>query len=553
MPKIPFWIFILLALLYFSSVRVDTMDIDASQQAEISREMMVSHDYFHLYDRGKDYLDKPPFLFQASSVSMLIFGVNNFGYKFPSILFALLALFAVYRLTRLLYNEETGRLAALILGTCQGFFLMTNDIRTDTILMGWTITSIWLIKEWEVHGKLKHLLLGAACIAFGMMTKGPVAIMVPVFCFASDWVLKREWRYFFKPQYIWVLIVIAILLIPMSIGLYQQFDMHPERHVNGSTHISGLRFFYWSQSFGRITGESPWSNGAGFDFLMSNMLWMFLPWILLFFTALIINVVGLVKQGFKLNPKQEWLSTGGFIITYCSLASSHYQLPHYLYIAFPLAAIITAALIKDLFDGKYKAVYAVAKPAQVFVSLVLFTGALMAVIYVFPARQIVIIAWGLCFLFWLFLAFRKQLQYKMVWLSVAAIMIANIFLTNHFYTALLKYQVGSQVGRYIQAKNIPSNKILAYRMQDPLDALPLYAQRVIPVSDTMLLSIQPGTQYILTMDTGMNELATRGYLYDTIKHSKLFKVSELTPEFLNPATRDHELKDYYLLRLKNNG
>ena len=89
MPRIPFWIFIVIALIYFTAVRVDTMDVDASQYAEISREMMVSGDYLHIYDRGIEYLDKPPLLFWLSATSMKIFGVNNFGYKLPSHLLAL--------------------------------------------------------------------------------------------------------------------------------------------------------------------------------------------------------------------------------------------------------------------------------------------------------------------------------------------------------------------------------------------------------------------------------------------------------------------------------
>ena len=146
MPRIPFWVFIVVALLHLSAVRVDIMDIDATQYAEISREMAESGNYLHLYDRGNDYLDKPPFLFWVSAASMSVFGVSNFGYKLPSILFALWAIYATYRLARLLYNEQIARMAALILGTCQGMFLMTKDIRTDTILMSCFITAVWMIK-----------------------------------------------------------------------------------------------------------------------------------------------------------------------------------------------------------------------------------------------------------------------------------------------------------------------------------------------------------------------------------------------------------------------
>ena len=54
MPKIPIWVFILLAILHISAVRVGIMDIDASQYAEISREMMESGSYLQLFDLGKD-------------------------------------------------------------------------------------------------------------------------------------------------------------------------------------------------------------------------------------------------------------------------------------------------------------------------------------------------------------------------------------------------------------------------------------------------------------------------------------------------------------------
>ena len=169
MPKIPFWVFIIIGLLYFTAVRVDTMDVDASQYAEMSREMMHSHNWLELHDRGLEYLDKPPFLFWISAASMRIFGVNNFGYKLPSILFALWAIYATYRLAKLLYGDATARMAALILATCQGLFLMTNDIRCDTILMSWVITAIWLIKEWDVQRRPGYLLAGFAGLALGFL------------------------------------------------------------------------------------------------------------------------------------------------------------------------------------------------------------------------------------------------------------------------------------------------------------------------------------------------------------------------------------------------
>ncbi len=549
MPKVPFWVFIFIAIIYFTAIRVDTMDIDASQYAEISREMMKSGDYLHVYDRGLNYLDKPPFLFWTSAASMKIFGVNNFGYKLPSILLALLALYATYRLARLFYGEVTGRMAALILATCQGMFLMTNDIRCDTILMSWVITAVWLVQEWMVRHKVQYLFLGFAAIAFGMMTKGPIALMVPVFCFASDWALKRQWRSFFRPAYVIGLLIIAVLLIPMSIGLYQQFDLHPEKLIDGRHGVSGLRFFYWSQSFGRITGESPWKNDVDISFLLLNMLWSFLPWIFLFVTALILNVIQLVKQKFRLQPQQEWVSTGGFLITYLALGSSSYQLPHYIFVAYPLAAIVTAKLLWDIIEGgRYKTFLRIMQPFHIAISFLLLAASLILMVYAFPQRPFVLAAWAAGFAAWLFIAFRKTLKGKIFWLTAGAMIIVNVFLTNVVYHDLLRYQVGSQVGRYIHDNAINPADVTTYKVNDPLNSMCFYAQGRVHDIDT--LAALQNAKYLLTMDKGLDDLGKNNMAFDILLHGGAFKVSELTPEFINPKTRDKALKSYYLLTLK---
>lgn len=522
------------------------MDIDASQYAEISREMMHSDNYLQIYDRGNEYLDKPPFLFWISSLSMAVFGIGNLGYKLPSILFALWAIFATYRLARLLYGEATGRMAALILGTCQGLFLMTNDIRTDTILMSWVITAIWMIKEAEIKRKWWNVLGGTAAIAFGMMTKGPIALLVPLFCFGSDWVLKRKWKQLFSPYHLFDAILIALFLIPMSIGLYQQFDMHPEKTVNGLTNVSGLRFFYWSQSFGRITGESPWSNGAGFDFLLVNMLWSFLPWIFLFIPALIINIVQLAKQKFRLQEGQEWISTGGFLLAYIALGSSRYQLPHYIFVVFPLAAIITAKFLKDIIEeNKYIGLYKVLRPFQIVISLLLLIAVLLTLTIVFPTGAIGIILWFAGLSAWLFIVIRKK-ENRFFWAPVSAIIIANIFLTHHFYYNLLYYQIGSETGKYINENHIPTANVVYYKVNDPLTALHFYSNAIISGDSSRITN----GKYILTSGEGLETLQGKGYEYQVLKESAFFKVSELTPDFLGNNSRSKATTSYYFIKLR---
>ncbi len=525
------------------------MDVDASQYAEISREMLRSGDYLHTYDKGLDYLDKPPFLFWASATSMKVFGVNNLGYKLPSILFALLALYATYRLGRLLYGETTGRIAAIVLATCQGMFLMTNDIRCDTILMAWVVTAIWLIQEWYTKCKIHYLLLGFAAIAMGMMTKGPIALLVPGFSFSAHWILTRQWRNFARPAYLPGLVVMGILLLPMCIGLYQQFDLHPEKMVNGKTGVSGLRFFFWSQSFGRITGESPWKNEADLGFLLQNMLWSFLPWIFVFLPAFVLNIIQLVRQKFRLLPGQEWITTGGFLLSYLALGSSAYQLPHYIFVVFPLAAILTANLLTEMAIGTaYKKLASFMRPFLISLTIVLLLLAFVLVAYVFPAPLWITGLWMVGVILWVYIALNKGLKGKVVWLPAAGMMIVNVFLNNHIYPSLLDYQAGSVVGRYISTHSIDPGKTYSYRMEDPLNSIHFYAGGIIRGADN-LGWLHPG-DHLLTMEQNLPELKDKGLRYDIVKQGALFKVSELTPEFLNPGTRHTATKNYCFIEIK---
>ncbi|MGL5889472.1 MAG: ArnT family glycosyltransferase, partial [Bacteroidia bacterium] len=129
--------FIIAFLLVFAAaLSVDVMDVDAAQYFGISRDLLSSDNWLEIKDRGHDYLDKPPLLFWLSALSFKIFGVSNWAYKLPSFLFAVLAVFSTVRLGQLLYDRKTGLLAGLMLASCLGVFIITNDIRTDTILLG---------------------------------------------------------------------------------------------------------------------------------------------------------------------------------------------------------------------------------------------------------------------------------------------------------------------------------------------------------------------------------------------------------------------------------
>ncbi|HEX8333836.1 MAG TPA: glycosyltransferase family 39 protein [Segetibacter sp.] len=530
-------------------MQLTLMDIDASQYASISREMLENNSFLQVYDLGVDYLDKPPMLFWLSALSMKIFGINHFAYRLPSFIFALLAIYATSRLTLLYYKKEVAVFAALILASCQAMFLILHDVRTDTMLMGWVIISIWQLAQWNETKKIRHFVIGCIAIAGGMMTKGPIALIVPIAAFVPHWILKREWKAFFRWEYLVGIVLIAICLLPMSIGLYQQFDMHPEKTVNNQTGVSGLRFFYWTQSFGRITGESTWREYGYFSFLMQNMLWSFLPWIFFFLIALVSSVHQLTNQRFILYKKQEWMSTGGFIITYCLLGSSQAQLPHYIFIAFPFAAIITANFLYALlYENRYRKLSKFLYIFHAILYALLWITIVVLLWWAFPQTPkllpiLAFIAFGAT----LYIHFSKKVPLpRLFLLSFFTITGINLFLNTGLYPQLLKYQAGSEVGRFVLEKNLPKERVVLHNF--PVGrSMHFYGKSIYRTSDS-LNQLRKG-DIILTSEDRIPTLGSASFKPTILFKGQDYHISTLDLKFINPKRRGGETKKYVLARI----
>ena len=549
MNRIHVFAFAAIGIVCLIGFGIDVMDIDAAQYASMSREMLSTGNYLHLYDADVEYLDKPPFLFWISSLSMKIFGVNNFGYRLPSFLFSILAVISTFRFSKLYYDRQTSLYAALILASSQGFFLMNHDVRTDTILMGCLAFSIWQIAIWIKENKFINLIFGSIGIAAGMMTKGPVALIIPILAFGSHILLTRNFSAIWKWQYIPALLVISILLIPMSYGLYTQFDLHPEKVVNGSTNVSGLRFFYWTQSFGRITGESAWNNNANIFFLLQNMLWSFLPWIILFLLGLAYQIKNLFQNKFSLPYTKEGITLGGFVLTYLALGMSKYQLPHYIFSAFPFAAVITARFVSELETTKdSKKINSILLPGHFIIFSLLWIALVGLLSFCFESIQFIYpISASLLFVFFIYTYFKNRFHNNIILLGLYTVIGLNLFLNAAFYPALLHYQAGSDAGRYIHDNNIPTQKTFTF---DYImwRSLHFYAHDLIK-SKSNIDEIKPG-DYILTDKKKLKVLNDAKIKYDVLHTGFDYPVTKISLSFLNPEARKNTLNEYVLIQRK---
>lgn len=529
---------------------IPLMDVDAAQYASISREMMEKQSYLQLFDLNADYLDKPPMLFWLSALSMKVFGIYDWAYRIPSLLFLGIALFATFQFAKLYYNITTARLATLILASSQAFFLIAHDVRTDTMLVGWVMAAICAIAYWTVEKQNKYFFIAVIAIAGGMMTKGPIALVVPILCFVPEWICKKEWSYFFKPIYLLGILLIALLLFPMTWGLYQQFDLHPGKIINHRPIQSGVEFYYWTQSFGRYTGENAFKEMGYFTFLLENMFWSFLPWIFVFLWALMAKLVAIFKEGI-FSPSTERISFFGFVLTYLVLSRSQAQLPHYIFVVFPLAAILTAAhWEKALWNNNSIGLGLKSFYKFHWFLFILFIIVVAAILFI-PfgvAPTILIVLVCIVMLLLLKLPFTKYtLGQKWFYSAIVLWVGVNLTMNLHFYPNLLPFQLGNQLVKQINNNHWDKEKIVLHKIPNSY-ALHFYGQHIFTIQEDSL-QLKEGN-WVVT-DFKNDSIIKVQFPHSQQKFtSRRFHVTMLSLPFLNPATRDQETIPFEVIELK---
>ncbi len=542
--------FIALAIVYcIGAVCIDVMDIDAAQYANISREMADNNNWLQVQYRAEDYyLDKPPLLFWLSALAFKVFGAGNFAYRFFPILSTLLGLWAVYQFTKLYYSEQTAYISALVMGCCQAFFLMNHDVRCDTLLTNCVMVSIWQLAEYLHSSRWKNLIWTFVFVGLAMLAKGPIAVIVVGSGFFIDFVLKRDWKNIFRWQWLVGIVITGLVLLPYCIGLNRQYGSE------------GLYFFFWKQSFGRITGESDWANSPGLLFQAQNFLWSFLPWVVVFALAIGWKFKQLYDQKFKLKPNQEAIALGGFVLPFVALSTAQYQLPHYTFVVFPLAAIITGEFLDTIIKTQnLKQI----KSAR--------TG-LVVTVFVMALAILILCTWAFPLPLWWFLPLFGSMGYvtftlirasapsfnQLVLAPFFVAVCTNLFLNAHVYPTLLTYQTGSQLGKILGDEARKGGKIddvFLYIVNNDAasilfpDAIDFYSNRTTPILKTPAeLKNKPRCR-LYTDERGIENLNENKIKYEVLREFDKFHVTGITLPFLNPKTRLKETNRVFLVRI----
>ena len=478
------FLFSLLGLVYIIGLFVPLMDNDSAHHANIALHMYLTGDYVSLVDHAGDYLDKPHLHFWLCAMSYKIFGVTSFAYKLPSFLFTILGTYSVYRLGKSLYNNEVGKLAALIIASSFAYLLANNDVRMDAILTASIALATWQLVDFIQNKKIPAVIGAALGLALGFSTKGHIAVFVP------------------------------------------------EIMVRGKDHINGVKFILLNQSVERFSGGMGSDAKNDYFFFLHSFLWAFAPWSILAYTAL----AGRLR--FFLHRKDEWLTTGVFIVILLIVSFSGFKLPHYLNIVFPATAVMAAACIisKQANTQWSKTIFIV--QLVLIILLLLVITAING--WAFPVKSILIIA-GVVLLLAVVFYFIKSDVYnrlqKAVAASVATMALCFFLLNSNFYPKLLTYQGGNQLALSTKGKADPADVYFWKDMQSSSFSFYTASLRQ-EFADSVL---QTGKKVWLLFDIrNEEEIKKGGYLIGQQFVVLDYEITKLDLKFVNPEKREKQ-------------
>ncbi len=544
-------IFLLITLIYLYGMGMPLLGLDSSQYAELSRQMHESGNYFQIQLDGQDYLDKPPLLFWLGSLSFSIFGISEFAFRFPSFIFSLIAAYGTYIIGKELYSSRAGKYGALMLLSSVAFFMINIDVRTDTLLIGAITFATAKLIQYHKNGKWKDLILGFFFIGIAMCSKGPLGLIIPLIAIGTQLVLKKQlsalldWKLFIG------LLISIITILPLLIGLYYQWDMHPEKTLYGVNNISGVKFFLWDQSFGRITGSNPFVNNMKevqandpFYFL-HTLLWAILPWTILGFSKLIKNIFSIFKSG-----ATEYYTLGAIVIPIVILSLSDYKLPHYIFICLPFLCVLGAQFLVDNSNKKWL------KYIHVLPIIIMLTISFLIIFISFPSDAIVqwtIIAF-IVICSSLFFILKAQPTSFIILISSISILV-HLSLYTHFYPRLLSFDSAIYAGKTIadfnqqQTISYDSNrkdqnwKTLSYSLE-------FYSQNINQIYFTTekLSTFRDKDLWIYTSEEELIELEEIGWVKEKISYLH-FPTSKIGLSFFIPEKRKKMVAKKYLIKI----
>src|SRR5262245_54774578 len=192
--RVSVWVALLWIVVVWRLGSASLMDPDEAHYAELTREMLRAGRWLVPLLDGQPYIDKPILFHWLQGAAMAVLGEIELAARLPSALAALALFWTTRRAGIRMFGEQTGEWGALMFATIPATFALASiglfDMIFTALLFGGLVC---LLEATAVSSRVREA-AGYGLLAFAVMIKGPVAlVLVGLFC-AAAWAVGGEPR-----------------------------------------------------------------------------------------------------------------------------------------------------------------------------------------------------------------------------------------------------------------------------------------------------------------------------------------------------------------------
>ncbi|MCF8215917.1 MAG: glycosyltransferase family 39 protein [Chlorobium sp.] len=154
-------------------------DVDEGAFSEATREMLVSGNYLTTYLNGMPRFDKPILIYWLQALSVTAFGLNEFAFRFPSAAASAIWAGTIYLFIRKELGSVTALLASIFMVLSLQVTIIAKAAIADGLLNCCLAVTMFAIYTHFKTGSSASRYLAFAAAGLGVLTKGPVAIVIP--------------------------------------------------------------------------------------------------------------------------------------------------------------------------------------------------------------------------------------------------------------------------------------------------------------------------------------------------------------------------------------